>query len=192
MASRLLQVCNTIRNSPSDKRNYRYIKLANHLKCLLVEDTETQKSAATLYVASGSLNDPTGTDGLAHFCEHMLFLGTQKYPEENHYSKFIKTHGGMKNAATGEDYTNYHFDIKNEQFAEALDIFSQFFKQPLFTEAATEREMNAVDNEFKRNLSNEARRKIQIEKTELACKTGPLNRFSTGNLQSLSVPNIRE
>ena len=113
-----------------------------------------------MYVASGSLNDPVGTDGLAHFCEHMLFLGTEKYPQENHYSKFIKTHGGMKNAATGEDYTNYHFDIKNEQFAEALDIFSQFFKQPLFTEDATEREVNAVDNEFRRNLSNEARRKI--------------------------------
>ena len=47
-----------------------------------------------MYVASGSLNDPAGTDGLAHFCEHMLFLGTRKYPEENHYSKFIKMHGG--------------------------------------------------------------------------------------------------
>ena len=46
--------------------------------------------------------------------EHMLFLGTKKYPEENHYSKFIKTHGGLKNAATGEDYTHYHFDVKNE------------------------------------------------------------------------------
>ena len=54
----------------------------------------------------------------------MLFLGTQKYPEENHYSKFIKSHGGVKNAATGEDYTHYYFDVKNEMFPEALDIFS--------------------------------------------------------------------
>ena len=52
--------------------------------------------------------------------------------------------------------------------------------------------MNAVDSEFRRNLSNEARRKIQIEKTELSRKTGPLNRFSTGNLQSLNVPDIRQ
>ena len=122
----------------------------------------------------------------------MLFLGTKKYPVENHYAQFIKSHGGLKNAATGEDYTFYHFDIKNEQFNEALDIFSQFFKEPLFTESATEREMNAVDNEFRRNLSNEARRKFQIEKTELACKAGPLNKFSTGNLESLNIPDIRE
>ena len=68
---------NALRKSPSDKRNYRYIKLQNQLKCLLVQDTETQKAAASLHVNSGSLNDPMGTDGLAHFCEHMLFLGTR-------------------------------------------------------------------------------------------------------------------
>ena len=50
--------------------------------------------------------------------------------------------------------------------------------------------MNAVDSEFRRNLSSEARRKIQIEKTELSRKSGPLNRFSTGNKQSLNVPDI--
>ena len=94
-----------MRKSPSDKRNYRYLKLANKLRCLLIEDTETQKAAATLYVKSGSLNDPKGVDGLAHFCEHMLFLGTKKYPEENHYARFIKQHGGSKNASTSEDYT---------------------------------------------------------------------------------------
>jgi secreted Zn-dependent insulinase-like peptidase len=54
----------------------------------------------------------------------MLFLGTQKYPNENHYSQFIQQHGGSKNAATGEDYTYYYFDIKNNNFGEALDIFS--------------------------------------------------------------------
>lgn len=94
------------------------------MKCLLVEDTETQKAAATLLVRSGSINDPPGYDGLAHFCEHMLFLGTSKYPSENHYSEFVKRHGGAKNAATAEDYTNYYFDIKNEVFSESLDIFS--------------------------------------------------------------------
>lgn len=88
----------------------------------------------------------------------MLFLGTKKYPEENHYSKFLTANGGQKNAATSEDSTYYFFDIKNEKFSEALDIFSQFFKEPLFTESATEREMNAVDSEFRKNLSDESRR----------------------------------
>ena len=84
----------------------------------------------------------------------MLFLGTKKFPEENHYSKFISANGGAKNAATGEDYTYYYYDIKNDKFGESLDIFSQFFKEPLFTESGTERELNAVDSEFKKNLSD--------------------------------------
>ena len=148
--NRLIAVSNNnLRKSQSDKRAYRYIKLANQMKCLLVEDRETQKAAATLHVQSGSLNDPLDCDGLAHFCEHMLFLGTRKYPSENYYSEFIKRHGGEKNASTAEDYTNYYFDVKNEVFCESLDIFSQFFKEPLFTESATEREMQAVDSEFR-------------------------------------------
>ena len=52
--------------------------------------------------------------------------------------------------------------------------------------------MNAVDNEFKKNLSNEARRAIQIEKSILAAEGSKLKRFSTGNLESLQVPGIRE
>jgi insulysin len=59
---------------------------------------------------------------------------------------------------TGEDVTGYFFDIKNEKFGEALDIFSAFFKDPLFSESSVDREMNAVDSEFKGNLSSEARR----------------------------------
>ena len=83
-----------------------------------------------MVVGSGNLNDPVEVNGLAHFCEHMLFLGTEKYPEENYYSKKIASGGGQKNAATSEDYTQFYFDIKNEKFEEALDPFSQFFKTP--------------------------------------------------------------
>ena len=141
---------------------------------------------------SGNLNDPQGVNGLAHFCEHMLFLGTDKFPVESHYAQFLMKNGGSKNAATGEDYTYYYFDVKNEKFNEALDIYSEFFKSPQFTESATDREMNAVDSEFRKNLSNEVRRMIQIEKSILTAEGSRLKRFSTGNLESLSVPHIRD
>jgi len=94
------------------------------MRCLLVSDADSRTSAATLNVNVGSLQDPKGFNGLAHFLEHMLFLGTKKYPDENHYSKFLSAHGGQKNAATAEDNTYYYFDIKNENFSDALDIFS--------------------------------------------------------------------
>ena len=40
--------------------------------------------------------------GLAHFLEHMLKLGTGKFPIENEYDKFVSAHAGRKNAATGD------------------------------------------------------------------------------------------
>ena len=88
----------------------------------------------------------------------MLFLGTAKYPEENTYNNFITTHGGSKNASTGEDYTQYFFSIQNDFLDQALDMFARFFREPLFDQSSTDREMNAVDNEFKKNLSDESRR----------------------------------
>lgn len=71
-------------------------------------------------------------------------------------------------------------------------MFSQFFKEPLFTEAATDREMNAVDSEYKKNLSEDSRRILQIEKSEIVRKGSILNRFSTGGLETLKIPTIRE
>lgn len=105
-----------IRTSKNDDRLYRYLRLPNNLRCLLVSDQDVEKSAACLHVGVGSLYDPLHVNGLAHFLEHMLFLGTEKYPEENAYSKFVQSNGGTKNAATSEDYTYYYFDVKNEAF----------------------------------------------------------------------------
>lgn len=60
----------------------------------------------------------------------------------------------------------------------------------MFTESATDREINAVDNEFKKNLSNDARAMEQIVKSYIAVPGSRLNRFSTGNLETLQKPNI--
>lgn len=69
----------------------------------------------------GSLSDPVNISGLAHFCEHMLFLGTKKYPKENEYSQFLSEHAGSSNAFTSGEHTNYYFDISHEHLQGALD-----------------------------------------------------------------------
>lgn len=67
------------------------------------------------------MSDPKHIPGLAHFCEHMLFLGTEKYPEENEYTKFLSEHGGSSNASTTTEHTNFYFDIVPEHLPGALD-----------------------------------------------------------------------
>ena len=96
----------------------------------------------------GSALDPKPLFGTAHFLEHMLFMGTTKYPSENEYSEFVSNHGGYENAFTSMTDTNFHFEVSNDAFGGALDRFAQFFISPLFSESATDREMNAVDSEY--------------------------------------------
>lgn len=70
---------------------------------------------------SGALNDFKELPGLAHFLEHMLFMGSKKYPDENDYHKFVSEHAGHTNAYTAEHQTNFYFDIGPEHLTEGLD-----------------------------------------------------------------------
>jgi insulysin len=58
---------------------------------------------------------------MAHFLEHMLFLGTAKYPDENSYSSYLSAHGGTSNAYTAKEQTNYYFDVQHQHLVGALD-----------------------------------------------------------------------
>lgn len=178
--------------SQEDKRQYRGLRLDNGIKVLLVSDPTTDKSAACMCVEVGHMSDPKELPGLAHFCEHMLFLGTEKYPDENGYSSFLAKNGGSSNAATYPDVTKYYFDIVPEKLEEALDRFSQFFIGPLFTESATNREINAVNSEHEKNLSTDVWRIRQVNKS-LANPEHPYSKFGTGNKETLSeIPKTKD
>ncbi|KAK4883510.1 hypothetical protein RN001_006829 [Aquatica leii] len=185
MTGSVIQRYDNIIKSAEDKRLYRGLLLANHMKVLLVSDPTTDKSAAALDVNIGYLSDPDHIPGLAHFCEHMLFLGTEKYPNENDYSKFLSEHGGNSNAATYPDHTVYYFDIVPDYLQDTLDRFAQFFISPLFTESATERELNAVHSEHEKNIASDVWRLDQLDKATCNPKH-PYHKFGTGNKDTLS------
>ncbi|KRZ08336.1 Insulin-degrading enzyme [Trichinella zimbabwensis] len=170
--------------SPEDKRSYRGLELNNGLKVLLISDPTADKAAASLDVSAGHMMDPSDMPGLAHFCEHMLFLGTKKYPKDNEYQSYLVAHGGNSNAYTSTDHTNYHFDVTPEFLGGALDRFAQFFIEPLFTVDATEREVNAVDSEMRGNLQSDSWRDYQLER-HLSNPKHDYNKFGTGTRKTL-------
>ncbi|KAJ8705714.1 hypothetical protein PYW08_012760 [Mythimna loreyi] len=186
VSSGVLKRYENICKSQEDKRSYRGLVLSNRLRVLLVSDMTTDKSAAALDVNVGYLSDPEELPGLAHFCEHMLFLGTEKYPEENEYNKFLSEHGGSSNASTSSDHTTYYFDVIPEHLHKALDIFAQFFISPLFTESATGRELSAVHSEHEKNMSSDTWRLDQLNKST-ASPTHPFHKFGTGNKETLET-----
>jgi secreted Zn-dependent insulinase-like peptidase len=83
-----------IKKSGTDPRNFRYVCLHNQLECLLVHDKDAKLSSASMDVGVGSVLDPKDTPGLAHFLEHMLFMGTEKYVQTNKYREFVTNNGG--------------------------------------------------------------------------------------------------
>ena len=89
------------------------------MRVILISDPEGDMASAALDVRVGSSLEPT--DGLAHFLEHMLFQGSEKYPGESEYSEFMSKNGGMNNAFTALTDTNFHFECSNEGFEEGLD-----------------------------------------------------------------------
>ncbi len=174
----------TITKSPNDDRDYRYLVLENKLRVLLVSDPSTDKAAASLVAMRGYYDDPHEFAGLAHFLEHMLFIGTEKYPEVDGYQDFVGAHGGSTNAYTGTDHTNYFFDIQPDYFHEGLDRFAQFFISPLFDSAYVEREKHAVQSEYQLQIKDDGWRGFFAQKPAFN-PAHPASRFYIGSLETL-------
>ncbi len=173
------------KKSPNDRREYRSFVLENQMQILVISDSQTKTSAASVDVNSGYNSDPEEFEGLAHFLEHMLFLGTEKYPQSGEYQEYISSHGGSHNAYTAYENTNYYFNIEAEYLEPALDRFSQFFVAPLFNPDYVDREKNAVNSEYQSNLQSDARRSNSVWK-QVINQSHPMSQFSTGNLTTLT------
>mmetsp|Transcript_62477 Transcript_62477/g.116087 ORF Transcript_62477/g.116087 Transcript_62477/m.116087 type:complete len:1156 (+) Transcript_62477:56-3523(+) len=178
------ELSNEVERSPIDMRDYKAITLDNGLRVLLISDKDTDRAAAALDVHAGYYCDPDDLPGLAHFCEHMLFLGTDEFPEENSYDAFITESGGSSNAFTDGQDTVYYFTVGAPSLMEALQRFSSFFKTPRFDRSATEREIRAIDSEHEKNLQDDAFRMGQLVQT-LANPQNPYHHFGTGTRATL-------
>lgn len=172
---------------PLDQREYETYELPNGLKVLLCSDPTSTSAAVGMNVHVGACSDPVEIPGLAHFCEHMLFLGTEKYPDEDSFAKFLSANGGYNNAFTDSEKTVYFFEMDGSidtRFSEAMLRFGSFFSGPLFTESATGRELNAIDSENAKNLQNDIFRLYELEKDRVN-SDHPFSKFFTGNKKTL-------
>ncbi|GBP39358.1 Nardilysin [Eumeta japonica] len=119
----------------------------NHATKRRPEFDEEKLAACALCVGVGSYSDPPALQGLAHFVEHMVFMGSGKYPKENEFDAFIKKKGGSDNAATDCEQTTFYFEIEEKYLLQAMDMFSQFFVDPLMLKESMQREREAIESD---------------------------------------------
>lgn len=186
-----VQVLKVPIKSKGDKKDYRLIKLANGIKALLVQKTNENPesgneslAAANVSIKIGSFDNPPDALGLAHFLEHMVHMGSERYPDESGYNDFLSANGGKRNAITSSEYTTYFFSTSEKVFPEALDRLEQMIEAPLLSKNPMQREREAVDSEYEMKKSHDAVRVESILK-HLIKDGHPAKLFDFGNLKTL-------
>lgn len=174
-----------VRVSDTDYRAYRTLTLETGLEILLVHDERASKAAAALALPVGSLDDPDSQPGLAHYLEHMLFLGSKSYPGPEEYQSFITRNGGQTNAATGYTSTTYMIEIDPPAFPEALRRMADTLARPLLDPVYADKERNAVNAEMESKKHSDGRRLAMLMFSTLN-PAHPATRFTGGNLETLS------
>ena len=147
----------------ADTKDYRQINLENGIKVLLVSNPKTEQAAMAMNVHVGSYSDPDEYPGLAHFLEHMLFMGTKSYPDEDAYERMLEEHNGNYNAYTDDTRTVFYFEIHHQALTKILPLFAGFFTEPLMSKDAVSREMNAVHSEHEKNLQSDYWRIAELQ-----------------------------
>ncbi|GJQ75861.1 hypothetical protein Trydic_g17927 [Trypoxylus dichotomus] len=149
-----------------------------------VSTSEQKMAAAALSIGVGSFSDPPDIPGLAHFLEHMVFMGSEKYPQENDFDSFIKKKGGSDNASTDCEITTFYFECLEKHLHRSLDKFAQFFISPLMKKETMTREREAIESEFQMALPSDTYRKEQLL-LSLFNSDVAINSFGWGNLKTL-------
>lgn len=170
---------------PNDPRHFRAITLPHGTQVLLVHDPSATKAAAAVALPVGSISDPETQQGLAHFLEHMLFLGSRHFPEPGAFQAFVEANGGHTNAMTAYSSTVYVFEVAPQALAEGLARLVDTLAYPLLDPAYVDKERHAVHAEMESKKFDDSRRLVMLTLSTLNFEH-PATRFTGGNLETLA------
>jgi zinc protease len=138
--------------------------LSNGLKALVLPRRRAPIVVCDLYYPVGSFDEPPGLSGLAHFVEHMLFKGTNRFPK-GQIDRLVLDGAGQSNAETSEDYTHYWFAFPSKGWELALAIEADRMRDAQFDLDEVEAERRVIGEERARELSSPQGR---LDQTHLA------------------------
>ena len=128
--------------------------LDNGLRVIIVRTDYPDIVTIQIPVQTGSRNEvESGKSGFAHFFEHMMFRGTEKYPADV-YNNILKNAGADQSGYTTDDYTNYHITFTKDDLEKIIEIEADRFKNLSYSEAAFRTEALAVKGEYLKNHSD--------------------------------------
>lgn len=121
-------------------------KLKNGLTLLVKEDHRSSAVVSMVWYRVGSAYEPSGTTGISHALEHMMFQGTPKYPTGK-FSEIIAENGGEENAFTSNDYTAYYEKLDHSLLPLAFQLESDRMQNLSLKEENFSKEIQVVREE---------------------------------------------
>ncbi|MFJ3524389.1 pyrroloquinoline quinone biosynthesis protein PqqF [Pseudomonas sp. NPDC090203] len=170
-----------------DATTHRSLTLPNGLRVELCCAPRLKRSAAALRVAAGSHDVASQWPGLAHFLEHLFFLGTERFPADQKLMAYVQRHGGQLNASTRERTTDFFFELAPAAFAGGLARLCEMLAHPRMTLDDQLREREVLHAEFIA-WSRDAASREQLKRLQPLSPLHPLRGFHAGNRFSLPVP----
>jgi len=167
----------------NDKRNIKGIILKNGIKVILISDPKINKSACCVGVKAGHYDDEFA--GCAHFLEHLLFMGSKKYPDSRDFSSYLEKCGGMNNAYTAHYNTCYFIELDSSFLEKGVDMLSWFFRKPILDMKYIKSEMEIIDSEYKKNILSDNWIIDDLFKKFSKNQNSKYAKFGTGNIDSL-------
>jgi coenzyme PQQ biosynthesis probable peptidase PqqF len=160
--------------------------LANGLRVTLRHAPHLKRCAAVLRVNAGSHDVPLAWPGLAHFLEHLLFLGTEHFPVGQGLMAYVQGHGGQVNARTSERTTDFFIELAPSVFRGGLERLSDMLAHPRMNLDDQLREREVLHAEFVA-WSLDVTAQQQLALFEGLSATHPLRGFHAGNRDSLPI-----
>ena len=163
--------------------NVRKSRLDNGLQILLKESHLAPVASFWIFYRVGSRNEVPGGTGISHWVEHMLFKGTERYPQGS-FDKAVARAGGAFNGMTWQDWTTYFETFPAERIELALDVESDRMANAIFDEEETESERTVIISE-REGSENSYRWLLNTEMQAAAFQTHPYRHPVIGWKQDL-------
>jgi zinc protease len=150
----LLSCCATAFAADAQQRT-----LGNGLKVIVKEDHRSPIVVSMVWYRAGSMDEVSGTTGVAHVLEHMMFKGSKKIPP-GEFSRIIARAGGRDNAFTSRDYTAYHQQLHKSKLALALELEADRMANLVLSDEEFAKEIRVVMEERRMRTDDEAHAQV--------------------------------
>jgi zinc protease len=159
-------------------------RLANGLEVVLIPDHRAPVVTHSLWYKVGAADDPSHSHGLAHFLEHMMFKGTERFPN-GRFDEVISRIGGIQNAITSDSYTAYYQIIPKTHLAQMMEMEADRMTNLVMRDEEVVTERTVILQERRASIDDQPLRRLMVKAGEALYGDHPLNTDLIGSPEEI-------